>query len=253
MDYRVNFRRTGTHYVWVRGIGASGNDDSCHVGLDGAAVSTADKITGFTTNWGWSRATADGPVATLNVTNTGIHTVNVWMREDGFVIDKIAISTNSTYTPTGLGPPASERSVSWIDGDGDGLSNWEETNVYGTNPLNRDSDGDGLLDGYDPRPTVANVAPVMQSISMTSTGNFHTASAVAISASATDADGDGLSYQFIVDSTVIRSWSTTASASWTPSTNSFGYHIAKVAARDTLSATNQISRSLYIFRLPPTL
>ncbi len=252
MDYRVNFRRTGTHYVWIRGRGPSGNDDSCHVGLDGAAVSTADRINGFTTNWGWSRVTSDGPAATLNVTNVGIHTVNVWMREDGILIDKIALATNAAYTPTGSGPPVSQRAVSWIDGDGDGLSDWEETNVYGTNPLNRDSDGDGALDGYDPRPTTANVAPVMGSISMTSTGNFHTASAVALSATATDADGDGLQYQFIVDSTVVRSWSSTATASWTPSTNSFGYHVTKVAARDPLNATNQISRSLYIFRAPPT-
>ena len=251
LDFRVNFRRTGTHYVWVRGRGPSGNDDSCHVGLDGAAVSTADKVTGFTTNWGWSRSTADGPSATLNITNLGLHTINVWMREDGFVIDRIALATNAAYTPTGLGPPASERSISWLDSDGDGLSNWEETSVYGTNPLNRDSDGDGLLDGYDPRPTVVNVAPVLQSVTMTSTGNFHTASAVAFSAAATDADGDALSYQFIVDSTVIRSWSSTATASWTPGTNSWGYHVAKVAARDPLNATNQIARSVYIYCAPP--
>ena len=251
LDFRVNFRRTGTHYVWVRGRGPSGNDDSCHVGLDGAAVSTADKVTGFTTNWGWSRSTADGPSATLNITNLGLHTINVWMREDGFVIDRIALATNAAYTPTGLGPPASERSISWLDSDGDGLSNWEETSVYGTNPLNRDSDGDGLLDGYDPRPTVVNVSPVLQSVTMTSTGNFHTASAVAFSAAATDADGDALSYQFIVDSTVIRSWSSTATASWTPGTNSWGYHVAKVAARDPLNATNQIARSVYIYCAPP--
>ena len=35
-----------------------------------------------------------------------------------------------------------------IDSDNDGLSDWEE-NVYGSDPLNSDSDGDGTLDGIE--------------------------------------------------------------------------------------------------------
>ncbi|MFQ5910529.1 MAG: ABC transporter substrate-binding protein, partial [Thermoplasmata archaeon] len=33
------------------------------------------------------------------------------------------------------------------DSDGDGLSDWEEENVYGTEPLEADTDGDGMNDG----------------------------------------------------------------------------------------------------------
>ncbi len=33
------------------------------------------------------------------------------------------------------------------DGDGDGLADWEETDLWGTDPLNPDSDGDGEQDG----------------------------------------------------------------------------------------------------------
>lgn len=42
------------------------------------------------------------------------------------------------------------------DSDGDGLKDWEELQLYGTNPCKQDSDGDGYLDGeevasgYDP-------------------------------------------------------------------------------------------------------
>jgi cysteine-rich repeat protein len=36
-----------------------------------------------------------------------------------------------------------------IDSDGDGLSDWEEENVHGTNPLDPDSDGDGFADGME--------------------------------------------------------------------------------------------------------
>ncbi len=34
-----------------------------------------------------------------------------------------------------------------VDTDGDGLTDWEETNTYGTNPNLADSDDDGMDDG----------------------------------------------------------------------------------------------------------
>jgi Bacterial TSP3 repeat len=45
------------------------------------------------------------------------------------------------------------------DFDGDGVSNWDEVNVYGTNPLNADSDGDGVPDGADTAPNDDSVFP----------------------------------------------------------------------------------------------
>jgi hypothetical protein len=110
LDFRVNFTRTGTHYVWVRGIGPNGNDDSVHVGLDGQAVASADRISSFATGYSWTRNTMDGVVATINVATAGVHTVNLWMREDGTVVDKLLLTTNTSYTPTGTGPAQSPRS-----------------------------------------------------------------------------------------------------------------------------------------------
>lgn len=34
-----------------------------------------------------------------------------------------------------------------LDSDNDGLTDWDEINVYGTDPFNKDTDGDGLSDG----------------------------------------------------------------------------------------------------------
>jgi glycosyl hydrolase family 115 len=109
LDYQARFAKTGTHYLWIRGSGAAGADDSCHAGLDGAAIATSDRITGFPLSWTWSRSTMDGPVATFNVATSGVHTVNVWMREDGFKIDKLVITTNASYVPSGTGPAESLR------------------------------------------------------------------------------------------------------------------------------------------------
>jgi hypothetical protein len=109
LDYKVNFVKTGVHHVWIRGLGANGNDDSIHVGLDGAAVSTSDRMSSFGATWTWSRDTMDGVSATINVTSAGIHTLNVWMREDGMVVDKVVLSTNTNYVPSGTGPAQSPK------------------------------------------------------------------------------------------------------------------------------------------------
>lgn len=110
LDYQVNFAVTGLHYVWVRAIGPSKSDDSVHVGLDGNALSSSDRITGvYATSWVWSRATMDGPVARVNVKTPGLHVLNVWMREDGLALDKLVLTTDQAYVPTGAGPPESPR------------------------------------------------------------------------------------------------------------------------------------------------
>lgn len=110
LDYQVNFVATGIHYVWVRANGATTSDDSVHAGLDGMAVNTSDRITGvYSKSWIWSRSTMDGPVATIDVKTPGLHVVNVWMREDGLALDKLVLTTDPAYVPTGMGPPESPR------------------------------------------------------------------------------------------------------------------------------------------------
>ena len=49
-------------------------------------------------------STMDGVVATVNVSSMGVHVVNLWMREDGFVADKIVLTTSDSFVPTGLEP-----------------------------------------------------------------------------------------------------------------------------------------------------
>ncbi|MEM6391900.1 MAG: carbohydrate-binding protein [Planctomycetota bacterium] len=106
LDYRVNFTETGTHYVWVRGKAGGntvGSSDSLHVGLDGVHTPTADRMSGFGSGFSWRQSTMDGPVATLNVTSPGEHTLNLWMREDGFDFDKIVLTTDPGYNPNSVG------------------------------------------------------------------------------------------------------------------------------------------------------
>lgn len=150
LDYRINFVKTGVHYVWVRGLGATGSDDSVHVGLDGQAVTTADRISGFGTAYTWTRSTMDGPVATINVTTPGVHVVNLWMREDGTVVDKLVLTTNANYTPTGSGPAGRTRpgggsgaAASTPPAGGDETARWLAAVLERLEQLRRRSGGQG--------------------------------------------------------------------------------------------------------------
>jgi len=111
LDYDINFVKTGTHYVWLRVLKTDDADDSYHVGFDGSAVSTADRIqaVGSYNVWNWTGDDMDGGRVRINVSSTGVHTLNIWMREAGARVDKIVMTTNSGYTPSGTGPSESSR------------------------------------------------------------------------------------------------------------------------------------------------
>jgi glucose/arabinose dehydrogenase len=124
LDYRINFTQTGTYYVWVRGRAATTGDDTLHVGLDGAAVATADRISGLknvygtgtlTRRYDWTNSTLDGARATIEITTPGIHTLNVWMREDGAVIDELLLLSNPDIAPTAPGQTESPRDSATVN------------------------------------------------------------------------------------------------------------------------------------------
>jgi hypothetical protein len=110
LRYRVQINTPGTYYVWLRGYATDDSNNSVHVGLNGQATASADKISTSTFNsWTWIKSTRDGPVATLNISSAGLHTINLWMREDGFRVDRVLLTTNSSLTPSGNGPVESPR------------------------------------------------------------------------------------------------------------------------------------------------
>ncbi len=107
LSYKVNFAASGIYHLWIRGWGDEnsngiGGNDSVHAGLNGLISSTADKIDGFPTGWHWSNRTRDGVSAKITVPSAGVHTFNLWMREDGFAVDKIVLTKKATYKPDGV-------------------------------------------------------------------------------------------------------------------------------------------------------
>jgi hypothetical protein len=48
-------------------------------------------------------------VSQVTIASPGLHSINLWMREDGAYVDRLLLTTNLAFTPTGAGPPESAR------------------------------------------------------------------------------------------------------------------------------------------------
>ncbi len=113
LDFRIQFVTTGLHYLWLRGGDpiAAGAGDSVHAGINDTVLAPGTQITGAPTfntlSWNWVGANNAAARVTVDVPSAGIHTVSMWMREDGFLLDKILLTTDSAFTPTGTGPAES--------------------------------------------------------------------------------------------------------------------------------------------------
>jgi len=105
LDYNISFNAPGIYYVWVRGYATSMEDNSVHIGVDGINQGIADKIKISSFDiWTWTNNRLDGTEATIEVLSAGIHTLNIWMHQDGFRLDKIILTKSSAYQPSGNGP-----------------------------------------------------------------------------------------------------------------------------------------------------
>ncbi len=103
LDYTIDFQTPGTYYAWIRIFAASGSDDSIHVGLNGQPVSFGGiGVYAVSGSWTWVGEFAAAPIK-IEVGSAGIHTFSIWMREDGVVVDKLLLTMDANYVPTGLG------------------------------------------------------------------------------------------------------------------------------------------------------
>ncbi len=109
MTYEVDITNTGSYVVWVRMFAATTDDNSIHVGLAGNP--SASKMETLTVgSWVWTNVNTKGAVQSLGITAAGTNTIDIWMREDGTMIDKIILTQDGSFVPSGQGPAESPRS-----------------------------------------------------------------------------------------------------------------------------------------------
>jgi hypothetical protein len=104
LDFQINFSTTGVYYMLLRMPDLANADDGVNIGLDDSV--TRNKIENKISGWSWEKDSA-----TVTINSTGYHTFNIWMREDGVIVDKVVLTTNSSYSLTGTntGPAESSR------------------------------------------------------------------------------------------------------------------------------------------------
>lgn len=117
LDYFVNVTTPGTYDVYVR-LNCSNTtaNDAIHVGVNGSVgtygangmnASSSDQC-GDTDGWLWV-SRADGSQVQVDFPSATQYAFNVWMYDDGVVIDKIVLKQGGS-APTGTGPAESPTS-----------------------------------------------------------------------------------------------------------------------------------------------
>ncbi len=111
LTYNINFIRGGRHYFWARASRTGGGDDSYHAGIDGTIldggtfINFEEASSDEKQTWVWIHhsGVAAGKCY-VDVPSAGVHDFNVYIRENGFRIDKLIITPDSNYIPEDKGP-----------------------------------------------------------------------------------------------------------------------------------------------------
>ena len=94
VGYNITVQTNETHHVWVRFAATNGGGDSIHLGLNGNPLTYGGVGFGAPDNnaWNWKKIE-------VNITSIGNNSIEVWMREDGVMVDSILITTDLSYDP----------------------------------------------------------------------------------------------------------------------------------------------------------
>ena len=104
--YPIQFTNPGTYTVWSRANAPNAAGDSLYVDLNGQLVTVTGSGPG---EWDWANLKLDSTPATMTITATGLYTLTAFMREDGLRLDRMLLTTDTTFVPTGEGPVESAR------------------------------------------------------------------------------------------------------------------------------------------------
>lgn len=115
--YSIYFYETGPHYIWARAAYSAdnrGGTDSYHAGLD-VGIPESGTFLNFEETFGdtiegtWKWIMWSNPVggqAYVEVGSVGVHELVLYIRENGFSIDKVVLTPIPYEDGLGYGPPA---------------------------------------------------------------------------------------------------------------------------------------------------
>lgn len=118
--YSFDVPEEGTYAVWGRVRSHPGGDgDSFYAEVDGTGPVNWKAAEG--TEWRWARLTGGGGIAPITPRlDAGEHALTVTWRDDGVALDRLLITDDESFEPTGRGGEGSGSGDDGGDGDGDG-------------------------------------------------------------------------------------------------------------------------------------
>ncbi|HEV7350279.1 hypothetical protein [Telluribacter sp.] len=108
LSYKVQFKKPGRYYLWVKAYSTGSEDNGVHAGLNGTWPESGQRLQWCEgkNKWTWSNRQRTQEVHCgvpyliyLDVPTAGEHEVLFSMREDGFRMDSFLLTLDKEYVP----------------------------------------------------------------------------------------------------------------------------------------------------------
>ena len=105
LDYAINITNAGTYRVYMRRyhLNPGGGNNSCHIGLDGSNLMAYDNSGLAQNEWVWATHNAQIYLSAAS------HTFHIRRQESAYRIDRIVLTTDTSWSPSGTGPAESTK------------------------------------------------------------------------------------------------------------------------------------------------
>jgi hypothetical protein len=115
LQYRFDIPTPGTYHVWTsakaNGENVAASDDF-RLGIDDQSFGDAVQLQVDAVNH-WNNSDVHGSIVAFEISQPGPHTLSVWSVDNDLHLDKILLTTNGSYQPTGNGPAKTPRAESY--------------------------------------------------------------------------------------------------------------------------------------------
>ena len=99
-------------------------------------------------------------------------------------------------------------------------------------------------------PVTLGTIPTIQAVQPTDGAKLYVAAAATLQGAAVDAENDPVEYQILLDSQVLKEWSSQPSLLWTPPATALGVHAVEVRARDGFGGHGAQQTEVFVLNKP---
>ncbi|RMD82597.1 MAG: hypothetical protein D6820_03445 [Lentisphaerae bacterium] len=100
-SWHIRISNSATYTLWIRRFAANAATNSGYVGIDGSQIGNYDNTADYS-KWVWKK------LGSVHL-SSGEHQLQLRRREAGYAVDRILLTRDSSYSPSGKGPAESPR------------------------------------------------------------------------------------------------------------------------------------------------